>query len=386
MAPPLTDYLHGLRRLWWVPVITILIGLGLGLFAASTARSTTETTRGNVLFTFRIDDPGDDSAGSARQVEEQVAKSRLTGYVQLARTSARVREILAAAGIEQPPTTLSPTGGFRDGSARALIAESETGIVEVHVMNEDLSQSEADQLVTDLTKEVAGRSLALDAQQVTPSLLPDPLITPPQPFSVPASPPTQLGVPLLLMALLGFGLVYVIVWRQGRIYARRDIEERVGARVLGDLRGRPADAPAIVLALTKGRESGTRALIVPVPGAAATASAGLGDALAAAGRDLGLVVSRIAAETSLAAPVGVTVAVDPGGAPPASAGAALTVFEATDGLNAQALLAAGAVDIVALAVAYGTTTYRDLNAAGRTLAEVTDADVAVIGVHAQPVK
>ena len=95
----------------------------------------------------------------------------------------------------------------------------------------------------------------------------------------------------MLLAIGGMGLVYLIVWRQGRIYTRLDLESRLGARVLGDLPGRPADAPAIVLALTKGRESATRALIVPVPEAENKGADGLGSALATAARELGLPVT-----------------------------------------------------------------------------------------------
>ena len=385
MAPTFTDYLHGLRGLWWVPVLTLLVGAGLGLGLDSATRPAAET-RGNALFTFEIDDPGDDSAGSARGAEAVVAQSRLDGYVQLARTSPQVREILASRGIEEPPTTFSPTGGVQDGKSRALIAASGAGIVEIRVRNKNLSQAEADQLVTALTTEVVRQSLATDAQQVTPSLRPDPLVTQPQVVEVPASRAVKLALPALLLTMLGLGLVYLMVWHQDRLYTRRDVEERVGARVLGDLAGRPADAPGIVLALTKGGVSGTRALIVPVLGASTPDSAWLGDSLAAAGRDLGLDVSLTSADTSIARPVGVRGADQLPGAPLGSPSAALALIEATGGLDAHALLAAGTADIVALVVTYGTSTYRDLNAAGRTLAEVTDAAVAVIGVHAPRAK
>ena len=112
MAPSLTDYLHGLRRLWWIPVLTLIVGLGIGLFFVSTARPTTET-RGNVLFTFRIDDPGQEAAGSARIAESEIAQGRLSGYVTIARTSQQVQDLLATADINTEPTYFSPTGTFR---------------------------------------------------------------------------------------------------------------------------------------------------------------------------------------------------------------------------------------------------------------------------------
>jgi hypothetical protein len=189
---------------------------------------------------------------------------------------------------------------------------------------------------------------------------------------------------VLLLSMIGLGLVYLTVWRRGRIYARRDIDDRVGARVLGEVTGHPTDSAAIVLALTKGREPGTRTLIVPVEGADTMASVGFGDSLAAAGRGLGIEVSLATAAELAARAVGVPGPAPQDGAPDSVPGAALTLVEAIDGLDAQALLVAGSVDIVALVVTYGRTTYRDLNMAGQTLAEVTDADVGVIGVHTRP--
>ena len=168
----------------------------------------------------------------------------------------------------------------------------------------------------DLSREVVRQAIATDAQQVTPSLQPDALITEPQAKEEPASRVTKLALPVLLLLTLGLGIVYLLVWRQGRIYGRRDIEERLGARVLGDLAGRPADAPAIALALGKGREVGTTALMVPVAGHGHDSlGTGLGEAVAAAGRDLGLEVSRTSVgDSPSGAPVaGHGAAVDPGG-------------------------------------------------------------------------
>jgi MinD superfamily P-loop ATPase len=59
----------------------------------------------------------------------------------------------------------------------------------------------------------------------------------------------------------------------------------------------------------------------------------------------------------------------------------LTLIDAPAGLDADSLRAAASVDIVALVVEYGRTSYRDLTAAGQMLAEVTGAELAVIGVQ-----
>lgn len=255
MAPTAIDYVHGLRRFWWVPVVSVLAGIGLALWASSDARPTT-VAAGNALFTFRVADPGDESAGSARGAEAEVAESRLASYVHLIRSSEAVKAALQAAGIDGPPTTLSLTGGFKDGSAGALIdvAPTASGLVEIRVKNENLSRAESSQLVASLSREVVRQAIATDAQQVSPSLQPDAMVTEPQAKEEPASQAMQLALPVLLFLTLGLGLVYLLVWRQDRIYGPRDIERRLGARVLGDLTGRAADAPAIALALGKGRE------------------------------------------------------------------------------------------------------------------------------------
>ena len=62
----------------------------------------------------------------------------------------------------------------------------------------------------------------------------------------------------------------------------------------------------------------------------------------------------------------------------------LALIEARDGLDAKALAVASNVHVVALAITYGKTSYRDLNEVGQTLADATDADIAVIGVWPQP--
>jgi hypothetical protein len=380
MLPSLTDYLHGMRRLWWIPLLTTLVGLGVGLFVASGARPTTEASI-SMLFAFRTADTDSDSADAAGTAEEQVAQSRLRAYVEVARTSPQVQEILAANGIEEPPTTASTSGTFNDPSVPVLLdtRQDETGVVEVRVRTQDLSPAEADALVAALSGEVGRQVLAIDDRQVNPSLLPDPLVTESQSVEVPATRTMTLTLPVLLLAMLGLGLVYLIVWRQDLIYAQRDIEDRVGARVVGDMAGRPADAHAIVLALAKGRETGTHALIVPVGGGPA-AAAELGESLAAAGRELGLDVSLSSAEASIPQHLRVAAPGEPEGAARAS-GVDLALVEANGGLDANALMAAGSANIVALAVTYGKTSYGDLNAAGKTLAEITDADIVVVGVH-----
>lgn len=385
MTPSLTGYFHGLRRLWWIPVLTVLVGLGMGIVAAITALPTAET-RGNVLFTFQIHDPGQDSAGAARGAEAEIAQARLDGYVQLATASPAVRKILAASGVEQPPTTYSPNGTFKDATARVLIGAplGSSGLVDVRVRNKELSPSEADQVVTALASEVARQVLATDAQQVWPSLRPDPLITRPQAVDVPVSRMTRLALPFLLLTTLGLGLVYLIVWRQGRIYSRREIEKRLGARVLGDFTGRGADAPAIALALGKGRIAVTTALLVPASQSPTEGAAWVGASVANGGREMGLAITLLSVDDSRSSRVSSSHAgAAAGTAPPDEpVSTSLSLIDSPAGLNANSLRAATSVDIVALIVEYGKTTYRELTSAGQTLAEVTDAEIGVVGVSA----
>ena len=380
MTPSLTDYLHGLRRMWWIPVLTTLVGLALGMLTASAAQPTTEAT-GTALFEFAFNEAGDNAAVPARSEEIAAAQSRLRVHVGTAATSPQVREILAASGIDDPPTAAWPSGALNDPSAPVQIdtREGEVGVVDVRVDSQELDLAEAEQLVTALTTEVSRQVLAIDMEQQTPALRTDPLITEPRAIEVSTSQTTSAAQLVLLLTMVGLGLVYLIVWRQGLIYARHDVEDRLGARVLGDFAERPADAPAIVLALTKGRESTTSVLIVPIPGSPSGSTGGLGEALAAASREMGLAVTlasadgsatrRISHSASETATTGTASAVD------------LDLVEARDGLDANALMAAGNVHIVTLAVTYGKTPYSDLEVARRTIAEVTDADLAVIGVH-----
>lgn len=382
MAPTGIDYLHGLRRLWWVPLASVIVGLGLGLWALSDVRPTAVTT-GNALFTFRIADPGVDSAGAARGAEAGLAGSRLLGYMQLARSSPEVSALLDSAGIEEPPTTLSSTRGFKDEGADTLIDVIASGLVEIRVRNGDLSQAEANRLVQGLSREVVRQAVATDAQQVTPSLQPDALITEPQANKEqPASRVNGVAFPVLLLLTLGLGSVYLLVWRQGRIYARRDIEERLGARVLGDLSGRPADAPAIALAISKGRDGGTTALLVPSTTVPSQSAASVAAWVADGGRELGLTVRLGEASRARLSQDEMS---HPHADPDESAlyesqTPPLNLIDSPTGLNADALLAAASVDIVALIVEYGRTSYRDLSTAGQTLGEVTDAEIVAIGL------
>ena len=188
----------------------------------------------------------------------------------------------------------------------------------------------------------------------------------------------------MLLAIGGMGLVYLIVWRQGRIYTRLDLESRLGVRVLGDFEGRPADTTAIVLALTKGRESATRALVMPVSGAEDKGADGLGSALATAARELGMPVTLGSADQPNLTRVSSAAAVESASTNTVPTVDNLALIEARDGLDAKALAVASNVHVVALAITYGKTSYRDLNEVGQTLADATDADIAVIGVRLQP--
>lgn len=186
-----------------------------------------------------------------------------------------------------------------------------------------------------------------------------------------------------LLLVLGLGLVYLLVWRQGRIQCRRDIEERLGVRVLGDMNSRSADAAAIALALCKGRPGTTTALLVPAGRVRSDNASRVGELVAAAGLELGLEVHRSAVEPatlpgSVAPPASPTY---PKGANHSRAAALVLVDACAVGLNRESLHAAVTVDIVALIAVYDATSYRELTEAGRTIAEATEAEVAVIGVH-----
>lgn len=372
MAPSATDYVHGLRRMWWIPLIALLVGVGLGVAALGSARATT-TTNASALFTFRVGDAGQESAGSARGAEALVAQSRLAAYVQIVRSSQELAEILEEGDIKAEISTAGYPNGANDAS---------TGIVEVQIANGDLGQTEAADLVRLLTAAMIDEVQALDAQQDTPSLRPDVLLTEPQSDVAPPSRVSRALLPGLVLLLLGLGVVYLLVWRQDRIHGRRDIVDRLGARVLGDMDAQPADAPAIALALRKGRHGAVSALLVPAGRAGSEATSQVGRAVTVAGRDLGL-----DARWSPVGPAGAHGSVgasapedseDPDGPGAAS----LTLLDGgAVGLNSDSLHAAARVDIVALIVEYGVTTYGELSAAGRAIAEITEAEIAVIGVR-----
>lgn len=383
MAPTATGYLHGLRRLWWVPMIAVFVGVGIGLWASGRAQPSTTTT-GYALFTFRIDDPGDESAGSARGAEAEVAQARLASYVNIARSSQGVRDILMTAGIEQPATDLAPDGSFKDGNARALIAGTDAapGLVEIEVKNKDLSQAQADRLVDELSREVARQTIDADSRQETPSLSPDSLILEPQPTEPPESRAMMLTLPVISLLSVGLGVVYLVEWRKGLVYSRGDIEERIGARVLGEFSGRPADSPAIALALRKGREPGAKALLVPARNVNSGNLASVGSSVAEGGGEVGLQVRLETVGGSRPPGVSeVTTGTNNTIQRGESSSDDLTLIDSPAGLTADSLRSAASVDIVGLIVEYGVTSYREIEAAGQTLAEITDAEIAVIGVH-----
>lgn len=379
MAPTLTDYLHGLRRLWWVPLITLTLGIGASFLVRDASAPPTSVTTGHVLFTFRVEEPGDDSAGTARSAEAAVGDLRLNAYVRLVAASQQVRSLLSAQGIQRPPTALSLTGGTTAAGAPVTMAPTGGGVVEVQLRNGTLSKPEASQLVEDLSHEMARSALVMDALQPSLSLLPDPVVTTPQTVDDAPSPRgMRRFVPILLLFTVGLVVVYGVVWRQGRINSRGDVEVRLGARVLGDVAGRPSDGAALALALIKGREGGTRALLTTV-GGPSEAAAKLGDLIVNAGSDLGLRITLAAtSEAILQSPAAVTSG--PGDRSP-SATEDLAVAVTANGFDADALRIAASVDIVGLVVQYRTTSSRELVSLARTLSEVTDAEIAVIGVR-----
>lgn len=343
-------------------------------------------TISNILFTAQTGDPGNDSAGSARLAESGIANERMISYVHVARNSEGVRESLAESGITQPPTTLSPTAGFTDASARVLIDVPTAGVVEVRLKNGNLGQPAADQIVDSLSREVAQAMIATDSKQESPSLLPNPLLTAPQ--AVVQEPPSrlaQIALLVLLFLMAGLGLVYLIVWRQGRIYSRKDIEDRLNVRVLGDFTGRPAEGGAIALALTKGREAGTEALLVPVGNRGAGAIDELADLVATGGTDVGLQVTAVDAVSAVRKRVASAVASN-GEVGDQTHLDELNLVVASTGLDPAGLSAAMDAAIVALVVVYGESTFDELTSTGQTLAEVTGAEIAVIGVRRLTVK
>lgn len=364
MTPSIADYVRGLRRLWWIPVLALLLGGGLSFFASATAQPAV-TTKAHVLFTFKVADQGQDSAGSARGAEAAVAKSRLLGYIQLVLSSQPLHELMTAQGITSPPTTTSlSTGQPVDESARVVIAPLEGGVVAIHLENKDLGQPAATELTKSIAMEVARSVIAADTLQASPALEPDPVVTAPQDF-VQGSSILRIALPVLLLLIVGLAVVYVVVWAKGWVWTARDVEDRLGARTLGDLAGRPADGATIALALTKDRSASTSALLVPVGPISAAEAQAVGELVANAWSDLGRPVTLVpTAELD-----GASLISDD----------ELRLAVASDGLDAEALRASVAADIVGLIVGYGRTRYVELTHMGRALVKVTDADITVVG-------
>ena len=364
MTPSIADYVRGLRRLWWIPVLSLLLGGGLGLYASATAQPSV-TTKGHILFTFKVADQGQDSAGSARGAEAVVARSRLLGYIQLVLASQPLHELMAAQGITSPPTTTSVTTGQPvDDSARVVIAPLEGGVVAIQLENKDLGQTAATELTESIAEEVARSVLAADSLQTSPALEPDPVLTEPQGF-VKSSSILQVALPVLLLLIAGLAVVYGLVWAKGWVWTARDVENRLGARTLGDSAGRPADGATIALAVTKDRAASTSVLLVPVGPVSAAEAQAVGELVVNAWSELGR-------------PVALAPSTEFDGGVSGSPGE-LRVAVAADGLDAEALRASVAADVVGLIVGYGRTRYADLTRTGRAVAKVTDADIAVVG-------
>lgn len=365
MTPSIADYVRGLRRLWWVPVLALLIGSGLSFAAASGSRPAVVTT-GHVLFTFQDGDQGQDSAGAARGAEAQVAKTRLAGYIQLALSSQPIHDLMLAQGISTPPTTIAvATGQPVDDSARVVISSQDGGVVSIQLENEDLDQATATQLTKAIADEVARSFIEADSLQASPSLEPSPVVTDPQGVAA-GSSILKVALPLLLLLIAGFAIVYVVVWVRGWIWTGRDLEDRLGARTLGEVSGRPEDGATIALALTKDRTAGTSVLLVPVAPVTAEQAGEVGDLVTRAWSGL----DRPAALVESAAFDG-----------PFTGGSQdLRVAIAAGGLDAEALRASVSADVVGLVVGYGRSRYTELTRTGRALAKVTDADIAVVGL------
>lgn len=357
-------------------MITLLIGGSLGLLMSWGGGQPNVMTTGTILFSARSDDAGNQSAGAARLAESALASERLGFYVQVSRASERVMKSLSDNGVL--PTWLSPTGRFNDSAPQVLIDVPIPGVVEVRLNNGSLSQEAADQAVESIAADVAREMLATDAKQDVPALASDPVLTSPQ--SVETPPPSRFSrLPLaaVIMFSLGLGIVYLIVWHQGRIYSHKDIEHRFDARLLGKSLIRSPDGGAIALALCKGHEAGTRALLVPVSNHS-EAVAALGDQIGDGGRALGIQVTVARTDPTGRERIE--------GVPPdarsddGGLSGPLHLYVAVDGIAAEALRVAATVDIIALVVEYQKSTYVELTSTAQTLTEITDAEIAVIGI------
>jgi hypothetical protein len=398
MTPTFAGYLHGLRRYWWILLLTAGAGLAFGLLRQAPTQVASAVTTSNILFTLRAEGAGTDSDGSARAAEAEVAQSRLQAYLTIARQDPAVLEILDA-GLVEAQTPLLQAGGRWDSDSRVFVGvtgdpkvgSQTTGLVEVRLKNSDtsssgrdFSQPEAEVLVSKLAGAVAKSVLATDSLQARPSLRSDPLVldareeVPVQPAT--SSPLRSVGLWVALGLVAGLGIVFLLVWRAGRITSRADIDNRIGARVLGEYRSGPADAAALALALCRGRQGSVTALLVPSGDSLPNEiTAQLGAQMAAAADRVGLparLVALGARESSLVpASGGAGVTADPGSEP------VLTIIDAvSEGLTAEALHAATSVDLVAVVVQYGRTSAREILRAGNQLHEVTEAEITLIAV------
>lgn len=126
------------RLCWWAS------GLKVGIMAAGTGP--TVTTRGYAVFTFRADDAGQESAGTARGAEASVAQiPRLAAYLQIAGSSQRVAEFLGKNGFQQTSIqTLAPglASGERIGISNEPVSQ---GVVELWMDNGDLESGRGDE-------------------------------------------------------------------------------------------------------------------------------------------------------------------------------------------------------------------------------------------------
>jgi hypothetical protein len=357
MTPSITDYLRGLRRFWWIPVLSLLIGGALGVFAASGKPAI--TTSNLVLFTFSTTDKGLNPTCPSGTSPNDVGTERLKAYLQVAMASQSVGDLLSQHGI-----TASSVGD------RVALNTMPGGVIGIQLTNGGLSQEEGIALTKSFADELANVVIKTDSLQATPILAPNPVVTAPQ-AAVGSLSMLKLGLPIALMLIVGIVAVYVIVWVQGRIWTGRDIEDRLEARLLGEADGHGADSTALALALVKDRDTSTRALLIPI-GATATAKVGsLGQTIAGSWSAMNHpVVQSTAAEIVTASATPAKPATD----------SLLDVVVADNGLDADALQAATSTDVIALVIGYGDARYRDLTAAGRMLSRVTDAEIAVIGL------
>lgn len=372
MTPTFTSYFQGLRRMWWLVVGLLVAGVGLGYLAAGSA-TPTRTTSASVLFTNTDDDPGAESAGAARQAEMEVAQSRLSSYAQLIRNGGAVRDLLTSFGIEEKPTSFTPTGGFKEAGASTLIDVADEGIVQIKVQRTSLPEGAERDLVSQLSDLVVSEVLTADGTQENPSLRPNPLVLAPQTEFEPPATLVLLGLPIILSLGLGLIVVYLVEWRRGRVYGRNDLEVRLGAQVLGEVRASSGDATPLVLALRRGRSGSIRAALVPAALQSSRADlTWIGESVAEANRIL---------EASHGGSARGTVE----GAESHEQASSLEILDLTGRpLDAQGMRTIAGADVVGVVVEYGRTPLADVVEAGEVLSQITDAELATIAVRLVP--